>query len=255
MDGQGLKLRSDLWCSILHDLLKALLMVFQTQRFTNGATLSWTSWKEACRRPSQLIQVISECSECGVPRAFVPRVLWSAPKSLPTWTCECFELECGKVTPEVITDLPSDVWSTLVNRDSKSLVSQPSQLSRMLLKHKHSSAASRIQSGNTGLPVEAAVRLPPTVSPVFPVPPRERQVKGLPKPSLSAEVITPADSISQVGVKDSSPMRGTAQELSYWNPARKHTWSQRQAKPWDPRAIPEVSRYIIGFPLQYFRGN
>ena len=47
-------------------------------------------------------------------------------------------------------------------------------------------------------------------------------------------------------------MRGAVQELSYWNPARKHTWSQRQAKPWDPRAIPEVSRYIIGFPLQYF---
>ena len=44
-----------------HELLRVLLNVFQSQQFTNGTTLNWTSWAEACRCPSDLIQVVGEC--------------------------------------------------------------------------------------------------------------------------------------------------------------------------------------------------
>ena len=107
-----------------HALLKTLLTVFQTQRFSSGQNLSWTLWAEACRRPSELIQVVSECTACATARAFSPRVLWTAPKEIPPWTCGDLGLACEERQPEVITELPRDVWGRTTMRRAGSVVSQ-----------------------------------------------------------------------------------------------------------------------------------
>ena len=118
-----------------YELLRVLLNVFQSQQFTNGTTLSWTSWAEACRRPSDLIQVVGEYMQCCTLRAFVLCVLWNAPKQIPAWTCECFGLECGEGMPEVITEAPKEIRNNLERySSSQSVVSRMTSFSHMSAK-------------------------------------------------------------------------------------------------------------------------
>ena len=61
------------------------------------------------------------------------RVLWTAPKQLPSWTCECFGVACGEEHPEVITNADKEVWRHL-GTGSRSVVSSYTSSSKPLLR-------------------------------------------------------------------------------------------------------------------------
>ena len=224
-----------------HSLLKTLLTVFQTQRFSSGPSLSWTSWPEACRRPSELIQVVSECSACSIARAFAPRVLWTAPKEIPDWTCGDLGVACGERQPEVITETSRDLWVGAKSRVSKSSISRFSQPAPTLppispKEVRPPALLDLLQEGGGGGAV------PPV--------PLSKEIYVSPKDVLG-DVIAPEDSISNLGVKregvlgfDTVPARGVT--------GLRHGWEQRERGAPDPLRTQELSRHIIGQPLLNF---
>ena len=231
-----------------YELLKALLTVFQTQKFTNGATLSWTSWSEACRRPSDLIQVVGECAQCAIPRAFVPRVLWTAPKQLPSWTCECFGVACGEEHPEVITDADKEVWRHL-GTGSRSVVSSYTASSKPPLR-----PPSVLSRPIVAAPVDLLQSSPQRQLGAIPENPRAGLLKGeiLEKVTVKPEPeIGPLDSISNVDLASGNRQLLDSGFTAFQKPS-KHPWGRRVERDLDSALLQEVSRYIVGQRLQKF---
>ena len=248
------------------DLLKALLTVFRTQSFSNGSRLSWNSWLEACRRPSELIQVVSECASCGITRAFVPRVLWAAPKELPAWTCDCFGTSCQDREPEVITEAATGVWRLLVAQDKRggSEVShaQKSGISRL----EASEAKVRLseqfgnsdlhrtnrekQFGNSDLH-RVTEEIWPSASSAQIRAENFAKNRNFRVEELQEPQIDPADSVSNISI---SP-KGRSKSVAWKSPGMattKYTWTQRRIPENDAILAQELSRYIVGLPLRKF---
>ena len=92
------------------EYVQTLLNTLRTGFFLDNSIITASRWREACRRPSDLLAVQGRCAKCSTVRSFAMRTLLTAPANFPKWKCSQFGLECNIFSDIPIYAVAPDQW-------------------------------------------------------------------------------------------------------------------------------------------------
>ena len=109
------------------EYMQVLLSTLRSGVFLDNSLITPARWKEACRRPSELMIVQNVCSKCSIVRAFAMRTLLTAPSTFPKWKCSQFGLQCSEPISTPIYAVAPDQWLSDVREESNSSITPDEQ--------------------------------------------------------------------------------------------------------------------------------
>ena len=107
------------------EFLQLFLTTLRSGHFLDNTLISSSTWRDACRSPTDLLVVQSICSRCSFLRSFATRTVLTAPSVFPKWSCPHFGLECFISEEHPIFSIAPDQWLLGVKEPSLSTTPKP----------------------------------------------------------------------------------------------------------------------------------
>ena len=107
------------------EFLQLFLTTLREGHFLDNTVITASTWRDACRSPSDLLVVQSLCFQCSSLRSFASRTLLTAPAVFPRWICSHFGLECYSSDDHPIFSIAPDQWLAGVKPISTSSTPKP----------------------------------------------------------------------------------------------------------------------------------
>ena len=107
--------------------MQVLLSTLRTGVFLDNSLITPARWKEAYRRPSDLLIVQNVCCKCSIIHMFAMRTLLTAPSTFPKWKCSQFGLQCSEPISTPIYAVAPDQWLSDVREESDSSITPDEQ--------------------------------------------------------------------------------------------------------------------------------